>query len=264
MLRTSIAQISELVTDLGVRPGDTAVIHSALFSLGRIEGGVAGFNQALRNVVGPEGTLIVPTFTYSFRRGQVFDVKHSPPPAELGAYSNHLWRQPHAVRSADPLLSMAAMGPKAASLMRRTSLACLGDGSVYASLFAADVVFVAIGITYSTGLAAFMHVEKLAGVDYRRDTTFHGTTIDATGRLFEDSAIHYARDEARYPQGRTDREAMGRAMEQRGFAKAVEYGSGRHVAVRAQPMQDFVLSELNRDPHIMFLADGGGDRRKVA
>ena len=252
MLKTSIDRLKDLLGELGVAAGDTVMVHSSLFTFGRIENGATGFHRALRDLIGSEGTLIVPTFTYSFRRGERFDVANSPAPAQLGAFAEYLRRKGGAVRSPDPLFSMATEGPRAEDLMARPSSACFGEGSVYGKLFDADILILALGITYSTGLAGFMHVERLAGVDYRQEQRFEGVTIGLDGVAHDDAAIHFARDEKRYPHGRTDREAVGRAMEDAGIATALSYGSGRHVAVRALGFRDFVGDALARDPHVMF------------
>ena len=113
-----------------------------------------------------------------------------------------------------------------------------------------------IGITYSTGVAGFMHLEKLAGVDYRFDLRLTGTSIGPDGRSCDDEAIHFARDEARFPKGRTDRELMGRWLEEAGISTTVRYGSGRHMAFDAAPFADFVLDRLRRDPRVMFRPEG--------
>ena len=40
-------------------------------------GGCETIYKTLRSFVGPTGTIIVPTFTYSYRRNEVFDVSRS-------------------------------------------------------------------------------------------------------------------------------------------------------------------------------------------
>ena len=60
---TSIREISELLAHLGLGRGQTVMIHSALFTLGRIEGGLQGFYEAVRNlkpkmfVIGPRPSI---------------------------------------------------------------------------------------------------------------------------------------------------------------------------------------------------------------
>lgn len=61
---------------LGIAPGDTIFVYSAYSTLSRAPGGVEGGPQtvidAILDAVGPEGTLIMPTFNYYFLRGTPF------------------------------------------------------------------------------------------------------------------------------------------------------------------------------------------------
>ena len=251
--KTSIKDLEGLLSSLGVEPGKVVMLHSTVFTLGLIEKGLAGLYQALRNLLGDAGTLIAPTFTYSFRRNQVFDIRHTPAPAEIGVFSEYVRKLPGTVRSADPLFSMAAIGPHATNLMERSSHNCFGMGSIYEKIFAVDALFVGLGITYSTGLACFMHLERMANVDYRREIRFSGQSIGYDGDIYDDWAIHFARDENRYPTAHTDRDPLGHRMEERGISKGFDFRSGHHVAFHAQVFEEYVLSELAKDPTVMLV-----------
>ena len=257
--KTSIRELEDLLSTLGVGDGDIVMVHSAVFTLGHIESGPSGLYHAFRNLLGDEGTLIVPTFTYSFRRDQVFDVRNTPVGAEIGAFAEYVRKLPGAIRSTDPLFSMAAIGPRADALMERSTHYCFGPGSIYEKLFAANVLFVALGITYSTGLTCFLHLERLAEVDYRREMRFGGQSIGYDGNVYDDWAIHFARDEERYPAAYTNRNPLGYRMEEIGISRAVDFGSGHHIALRAQPFAEYVLVELARDPHVMFVNEPTGE-----
>ena len=253
MTRTSIKDIEKLLRGLGLQKNDRVMVHSSLFSLGIIENGIDGFHQALLNVIGDEGTIIVPAFTHSYRQGKIFDLLQTPSEKSLGMYSEYIRKKSSSVRSADPLFSMAASGPDAHELMIRTSINCFGTGSVYERLFEANVRYLAIGITYSTGLSAFMHLEKLANVPYRKDLFLTGRSINAEGQEYDDSAIHFARDENEFYQtGRTNREPMGVMLEDAKVSLAANFKNGRHFALLSKPFEQFVLSKLENDPMMMF------------
>ena len=55
--------IAANLTALGVEPGSTVLLHSSLGSIGWVPGGPVAAVQALLDVLGPEGTLVVPTQT---------------------------------------------------------------------------------------------------------------------------------------------------------------------------------------------------------
>lgn len=255
--KTSIQELQVILVQLGVETGDVVMMHSAVFTLGIVEDGLAGIYKAFRNVLGRDGTLIVPTFTYSFRRGEIFDVRNTPCPKVLGAFSEFVRGAEDAVRSPDPLFSMAAVGPEAQSLMRRPSNRCFGNGSVYETLFARNMLILALGISYDTGISAFMHLERLANVEYRRDLLLEGTTVGPDGAAYADSAVHFERNVEKFPGGRRNRIPFGLEMERHGISSAIEYGSGRHVAIRAKPFEAFTLEQLDRDPWVMFNRNAG-------
>lgn len=252
MIRTSLRELKALFEALGVPKGGAVMVHAALFSLGLIEGGISGFYNVLREHMGKDGTLIVPTFTYSFRRSELFDIVNTPSARNIGIFSEYVRKKDGVVRSADPLFSMAAIGPESDFLMQRTCEASFGTGSIYDRLFSNNVCFLAIGITYSTGLAGFMHLEKLAEVPYREDIRLTGRSRDNYGSEFDDSVVHYARNEKIFGNARTDREQMGRILEEKSASIAVPFGYSRHISLRAKAWQEVVLNELKKNPFAML------------
>ena len=253
--KTSLHELKSLLSSLGVGEGKTIMVQSAVFTLGVIETGLTGLYRVFRELLGESGTLIVPTFTYSFRRNEIYDVRFSKSPKEIGAFSEYVRTLPNAVRSVDPLFSMAGVGPDAVKLLDRTSHNCFGMGSIYDNLFAANTLFVGLGVTYSTGLPCFMHLERLAKVDYRCEMRVEGRSIGYDGNVYDDWAIHFARDEARYPLRHTNREPLGSQLEELNISTAVDFGSGHHMAFKAEPFAEFVLSQLAQNPHVMLAED---------
>jgi aminoglycoside 3-N-acetyltransferase len=252
MIRTTQAQLIELFQSLGLKSGATVVAHTGLFSLGLIEGGVGGVYKILKEIIGVDGTLIVPTFTYSFRRNEIFDIVNSPSAKNIGVFSEYVRNRPDSIRSTDPIFSFSAIGSRASELMKRESTACFGNGSIYESLFNDNATFIAIGINYSSGLSGFMHLEKLADVPYREDKEFFGISRNSNGTEFPDSAIHYVRNEEVFGATITDREPMGSILEQSGASVAVDYGYGRHLSLKGIQWRDVVLSYLYKNPFAML------------
>jgi aminoglycoside 3-N-acetyltransferase len=93
---------------LGLRPGDRVVVHSSLRAFGRVEGGANTVIQALLDIVGPEGLLVAPTFSYFTVR---FDPKVEP--GLTGRIPETMRTWPGAVRSWHPTHSVVAIGADA-------------------------------------------------------------------------------------------------------------------------------------------------------
>ncbi|WP_071076784.1 AAC(3) family N-acetyltransferase [Janthinobacterium lividum] len=107
---------------LGVMPGDALFIHSSLKSLGYVEGGAATVVHALQDAVGPQGTLLLPTYylpggtvrATCGMKDYVFDPRR---------HGTHMGRLPEAFlacvdihRSIHPTHSVSAWGRHAAWL----------------------------------------------------------------------------------------------------------------------------------------------------
>ena len=112
----TIEQIVDDLCQLGVRRGDHLALVVAFSRLGPVQGGAEGLVDALLETLGPEGTLMVNTFTDQFRLSKVragrvehvFD--HRSTPGNTGLVPDVVRRHPDAVRSRHPVTSVAAVG----------------------------------------------------------------------------------------------------------------------------------------------------------
>ena len=58
-------KIKQDLIALGIKPGDAVLMHSSFRSLGKIDGGAKTFFDAFLEVLGDEGTLILPSLSYN-------------------------------------------------------------------------------------------------------------------------------------------------------------------------------------------------------
>ena len=71
-------EIIHCIQSLGISKGDGLMVHSAVQYLGKPAGGIGMYYDALHSVIGSEGTVVVPTFTFSFARTGRYDLKSTP------------------------------------------------------------------------------------------------------------------------------------------------------------------------------------------
>ena len=98
--------------DFGLGSGDRIMVHSSLSSFGWVEGGAKAVIKALMDLVGTEGTILMPSFNHRapFQEGGsgIFDSLKTP--CENGRIPDTFWRMPNVRRSLNPTHPFAAWG----------------------------------------------------------------------------------------------------------------------------------------------------------
>lgn len=108
-------QLAADFSSLGLCAGDTVLIHSSMKSLGVVEGGPDAVIDALLDVIGPRGNLMLPTFNYSRPLPEpYFDPVETP--CRTGIIPETGRKRLDAVRSIHPTHSVAVIGPAAHAL----------------------------------------------------------------------------------------------------------------------------------------------------
>lgn len=100
--------------DIGVKRGSVLAVHSSLSQFGYIRGGPRTVVEALLEVLGPKGTLCMPTHSASVLGAAPYDPAKSP--SKVGALTEFFRKMPGVIRSRHPTHSVAAFGPAAKAL----------------------------------------------------------------------------------------------------------------------------------------------------
>lgn len=173
--------LTNAIKKLGVSFGDTICIHSEIFSLGRPlvprDEFLSIITQSFLDSVGYEGTVLMPTFTYSFCRGEVYDIKNSK--STMGVLSEFFRKQSGVVRTSDPIFSFAVWGKNRSGFLKDHN-DCFGKDCVYETLLKNKGKLISFGS--GKFWYTFAHyAEQVAKVSYRYFKEFDGTFIDQDG-----------------------------------------------------------------------------------
>ena len=90
------------------------LVHTAYRAVRPVEGGIEGLIEALRQAIGPDGTLVMSST--SATDDEPFDPSSTPSDPSLGAVPAVFWRLPDVLRSDHPF-AFAAIGPHAAEIV---------------------------------------------------------------------------------------------------------------------------------------------------
>jgi aminoglycoside 3-N-acetyltransferase len=131
---------------IGLRAGDRVVVHSSLRAVAM---GADELIDELLAAVGPEGLVVMPTFTYD---NETFTPET---PGRTGALTEVFRRRPGAVRSDHPTYSVAAIGSNAAELLVGHARAgATGVESPLGRLAAAGGLVLLLGVGHTANTTA--------------------------------------------------------------------------------------------------------------
>ncbi|NLD44317.1 MAG: AAC(3) family N-acetyltransferase [Chloroflexi bacterium] len=109
------ADLARALVDLGIGTGMGLMVHSSLSSFGNLVGGAPTLIEGLMAAVGPQGTIMMPSFNHgaAFRPGApgYYDPRETP--TRNGLVPDTFWRLPGVRRSLDPTHPFAAWGVQA-------------------------------------------------------------------------------------------------------------------------------------------------------
>jgi aminoglycoside 3-N-acetyltransferase len=110
----SRAEITDQLRALGVKQGGVLLVHTSFRATRPVERGPLGLIEALRDALGPDGTLVMPSS--SDDDDAPFDPMITPASPSLGVVADTFWRLPGVLRS-DHAHAFAAAGPQAARII---------------------------------------------------------------------------------------------------------------------------------------------------
>lgn len=259
MQSVSRPQALEALRSLGLRPGDGVLAHSAIQFLGRPEGGVGLYFEALCEALGIEtgpgarpdpsqGTLAVPTFNFAFARGEPYDPE-STPSVGMGVFSEFVRAHPLARRTSHPLQSLAVVGGRAEELAACDTPGAFDPGSAFERMLALDFKLLLLGAGIEA-VSLLHYSEQRFAVPYRYWKEFSGPVKTASGwqtrtcRMFVrdleiDAHLTLAPVQA--------------VLEERGQWRSVPLNYGRVSLFRMADFTAAVEEFLERDPWALVL-----------
>ncbi len=165
--------------DVGVKPGDGLLVHSALQYLGHPIGGVSIYLQALLDVLGPDGTVVAPTFNFGFARGEPYD-PHTTPSEGMGVFSEYLRQQREARRTSHPIQSLSVVGHFSGDLSKRETSSAFEAGSAFERMLELKFKILLLGASIDA-ISMLHYSEQRLGVPYRYWKEFSGLVLIGQG-----------------------------------------------------------------------------------
>ena len=183
-------QLVDAIRKVGISQGDIVLVHSSLFSLGRMEGVTLKeipvyIFRAFCEVLGSAGTLAVPTTFEDYARlGKPYDCRHSPVDPLLGVFSQYVADLDDSFRTYCPLLSVAAYGPLAKEICHLWTASACGTDSAWEKLYHYDSKLCYLGIRPSQAFTFARFIQFRFGVPYIYNKIFTTPVYEDSKEIF--------------------------------------------------------------------------------
>jgi aminoglycoside 3-N-acetyltransferase len=252
--------ITDALKKAGIKTGDAVMVHSALSKIGYVENGANALIDALLNVVGTDGTLIMPAFpavgyNYDYLKSDpVFDLNHTP--SKMGIVTETFRKRSGAVRSLHPTDSVSAFGKQAEYLVKDHfgKLTPYNQFSPFYRLSELNGKILMIGVKLDS--LTNLHTLEDAVPDFKfpvyHDTLFTARLIDASGKELS------MQTKAHNPVYSKKRQcnALMPHFEKSGFLKHFKLGLADCMLIEAGTMHQWMLENYKTQGITMYTPNG--------
>lgn len=238
--------------ELNLPSGAVVIVHTSLSAFGNVEGGADTLLRAVRERIGPQGTVVVPTFTSDLVKdpcqaagadpsAEIAAQRATVPlfrddlPTTLGALPSAVLDDPQRFRSRHPWASVAAVGARAQQITAKQSLAyALGKDSPFARIYDLDGFILLLGVGHTRN--TFLHHAESLLEAHRRKIRRFPYLVEGERVWLEVADV--AGDRERYFP------AVGDAAEREGLVGCVRIGGAECRMMAVRPFIDFARLEL--------------------
>ena len=178
--------LEDILDRLGVKAGDRIMLaidmgkiplptYTAVLSREAFRERERNWCQFVLNVLADRltanGTLLVPSFTYSCTRpGSVFVAESTP--SENGPFTEFFRSQPQVVRSLHPIFSLAGMGRDVDALLSHVGRSAFGAMSPFSRFTSYGIKFLCLGVEFRNPITYIHHMEQSYGCPHRYNKPF--------------------------------------------------------------------------------------------
>lgn len=247
-------QFEKALIECGVQQGDTLFCHSNIGFFGFLEEADSPdmvckhLFEVIQQIIGIDGTLVVPSFTYSFgndKKEKVFDIDETSAP-KMGVFSEYVRSLNDSHRSFDPMFSVSAVGSKAEELVNNISDECFGKDSFWGRF--QRINGRVCNFNFDSASTFIHYVEKKLNVSYRRDQEFSGELV-VNGQKYDKSVIYFCRD-INKSQYRSYFKKFDEYAK-RTYSKVSNVGRGSIVTISADETEKLIQKKIENEPYFL-------------
>lgn len=207
--------------------------------------------EAIKDVVGDKGTIIIPTYSYSCARPDSVYI-HEQTPSEVGPFTEYIRRLPDSKRSIHPIFSVCAVGELATDLTKDCGGSAFGVSSPFARLSSYGCKFLNLGVPFHQSVTYVHHIEQSYGCNHRYNKVLQ-TKVIVNG----DESMSRFMAYLRFRGAKTDVSLarMERLLLSRGVLREIKVYDTIFQSVLAADVDSLGYAALKKDPTFFLDSD---------
>ena len=178
-------EVSQILIRMGIKKGDNIFLHVDAFVCAFLHG--INFDDKINtlitgftDLIGDEGTLVLPTFSYSATKNKVFDPVKTK--SEVGVITDYFRIKDKVLRSNNPIFSVSATGKLSNEFKDSSITDCFGEGTCFDLIYKNNFWILTLGCSFDR--ITFIHfVEQYNNVSYRYFKNFKS-------KIYNDSKLN--------------------------------------------------------------------------
>lgn len=250
--------ILHALQQVGVKKGQTILVHTSLSALGFVCGGAEIVIEALQEAVCSEGTLIMPTQSWKnldptagvhwnepeawwqiIRDNWPAYNKDITPTNTMGAVAEMFRNWPGTLRSDHPARSVAANGPQAEYLTENHDLSNIfGEGSPIGKLYELDGYVLLIGVGYDKNTSLHL-ADVRANYPGKHEDVEHSAIMENGRRVWKAYSTLHVDGE--------DFLQIGEAFERECHVGKAPLGNGTITLMKQRELVDFAVKWIEEN-----------------
>jgi aminoglycoside 3-N-acetyltransferase len=138
--------------------------------------------EVILNRIGKNGTLLVPTYSYSCSKiGSIFILESTA--SEVGPFTEFFRSKQDVIRSLHPIFSVSGIGKAAKSILHSIGGPAFGATSPFARFEEHEVKFLCLGVELRNSITYIHHLEQCFGCTHRYNKIFDTTVYQNSVKI---------------------------------------------------------------------------------
>lgn len=231
--------------NLGINDKDVLFVHSDIVAFGKLACKsrnvlFTSILDSIKETIGEDGIMIMPAFSYSFCKNEVFDVDKTK--GTVGALNEFFRKQEDTERTVQPIFSCAVWG-KSKEKFLNVSKDSFGEASIFDKLYKNNGKLIFLGADFHS--CTYLHyIEQNFKIPYRYIKTFRGS-IKNGDKEYESTCDFFVRYLDKDVVLETER--LRKHLIENKIMKCEKVGNGNILCVGARDLYDEVFKLLKKD-----------------